>query len=423
MNRKLLVVNAILALLFYCTLPVQGWGQELSREVREKFETMVRELEGSLRTKFQMAIDNGTPVVELTPREFRLFRENPVNPFDINDIDPDDLDGNIELRFELPSLRNRPARQFERQSRTLRRNLRPAIAKVYQSTVQVTDGDQQLAIGTIVGANGLVVTKASEVENQIQLFVTLSDRRTYEASIVKINPENDLALLKIPATGLRPVLFSTAQPRNGAFVVTPDDNGQVISVGSYSVVSRSTVGENQGFLGVAPRTVSGGVQIHEQIESDTAAFAAGLQLGDVITAIDGKTMAEAYQLADEIRKRRAGDKIKIEYLRGGQSGVTTAKLAGRKLTGERAARFKMMSRLGAIPSERDSGFPVVFQHDSPLFPEQCGGPICDLQGNVLGINIARETRASSFAIPSSHLKSVVDELVRFEIASRDSSSR
>jgi serine protease Do len=86
-------------------------------------------------------------------------------------------------------------------------------------------------------------------------------------------------------------------------------------------------------------------------------------------------------------------------------------LARNELTGMRAARFKMMSRLGAVPSDRDSNFPVVFQHDSPLFPEQCGGPICDLQGNVLGINIARESRAASYAIPANHVRTILERFL------------
>jgi S1-C subfamily serine protease len=98
--------------------------------------------------------------------------------------------------------------------------------------------------------------------------------------------------------------------------------------------------------------------------------------------------------------------------------LSTAKLAGRRLSGERAARFKMMSRLGAIPSRRADGFPVVFQHDAPLFPEQCGGPIVDLDGAVIGMNIARNGRAASYAIPSNHLQTLIENFKQISIAQR-----
>ena len=46
-------------------------------------------------------------------------------------------------------------------------------------------------------------------------------------------------------------------------------------------------------------------------------------------------------------------------------------------------------RQGGIPSARISGFPSVIQHDSPLLPEQRGGPLVDLEGRAIGVNIAR----------------------------------
>lgn len=419
--RFALVFAVVVATL--CSTQLAVSGQQLSREVREKFETMLDDLDSDLRAKFQTAIDNNTPIVELTPRQFRKFRDSPVNPFDINDVDPDDLDGNIELKFELPSLRNRPVQRFERQSRSLRRNLRGSVDNVSRSIVKITDGRDQLALGTVIRSDGLVLTKASEVEGKDRLYGQTTGGNVYDASVLSRDERNDVALLKLNADNLQPITWSNVQPINGSFVVTSNQAGEVVALGSYSVVSRSTVGENQGFLGVAPRTVSQGVVIEEIVESDTAAFAAGLRKGDIITMVDQVLVAETFQLVDEIRKRQAGDKIKVQFYRNGQLRSVVAKLAGRSLTADRAARFKMMSRLGAVPSERKSEFPVVFQHDSPLFPEQCGGPICDLDGNVLGLNIARESRAATYAIPSNHLQTIVDELLRYDIAARKNQSR
>ena len=116
--------------------------------------------------------------------------------------------------------------------------------------------------------------------------------------------------------------------------------------------------------------------------------------------------------------RKPGDSLAIEFSRNDSHQKVIAKLAGRNMSGERAARFKMMSRLGTIPSRRGDQFPNVFQHDSPLFPEQCGGPLCDLEGNVLGMNIARNGRAASYAVPASHVRTVVEQLKRESLAAR-----
>jgi serine protease Do len=51
-------------------------------------------------------------------------------------------------------------------------------------------------------------------------------------------------------------------------------------------------------------------------------------------------------------------------------------------------------------SPRRSGFPEVIVHDSVLAPEHCGGPIIDISGRIVGINIARAGRHATYAIPS-----------------------
>ena len=329
----------------------------------------------------------------------------------------------IVLKFEKPSLRNRPVQPYERQSRSLRRQLPSSVNEVRQSTVKITDGVEQIALGTVVRADGMIVTKASELDSKNKIYCHLGASKLYEATVLSRDDVNDVALLKIPRNDLKPVKWASKQPRNGSFVLTPNQVGEVVALGSYSVVARSTVGENQGFLGAAPQNATDGVQIAEPPEPDTAAYAAGLRKGDVIMQIDDTAVFEVQQLVYAIQQRQAGDKVSVKFKRQGLVMSATVKLAGRSLPPERAARFKMMSRLGAVPSDRKSEFPVVFQHDSPLFPEQCGGPICDLDGNVLGINIARETRASSFAIPSIHIQKVLDNLFRFDIAARDNQSR
>lgn len=44
-------------------------------------------------------------------------------------------------------------------------------------------------------------------------------------------------------------------------------------------------------------------------------------------------------------------------------------------------------------------FPAVIQHDSPLLPEQLGAPLVDVQGRLVGINVATPWRGSTHAVP------------------------
>ena len=58
------------------------------------------------------------------------------------------------------------------------------------------------------------------------------------------------------------------------------------------------------------------------------------------------------------------------------------------------------NHIGGRLSTRRSGFPEVIQHDCPLQPNQCGGPLVNLDGDVVGINIARAGRVETYALPA-----------------------
>ncbi len=385
-------------------------SQEINRAMQSIFESMISDLPEDLSAKFRKAIETGNPTIEFTPEEFRRFKKHPINPFDgIQDIDPNDLDGNIELKFELPSLKNRPVGPFERQGRSLRRRLRPAISKTTQATVKLVSNGKPVALGCVVDPNGLILTKASEIEDVKLLECHIGPLEIFPADIVAKDNKNDLALVKINATELPIIQWSDKQPATGSFVLTPNEINQVICFGTYSAVPRSVEGTNQAFLGVGPRTSDQGVTI-DTVTSNSAADRAGLQPGDIITHLAKIKMADVTDLVNTIRRQNPGESIEINFIRGGEERSTNAILAGRDMTGERAARYQMMARLGAIPSRRASQFPVVLQHDSPLLPEHCGGPLTDLQGNVIGINIARNNRSASYAIPSDHVKTILNQL-------------
>ena len=254
------------------------------------------------------------------------------------------------------------------------------------------------------------------MENETKIVCHLMDGRKLKGKIVRIDKPTDIALVSVAANDLIPIKWSSNQPLLGAFVLTPDFDGNVLAVGTYSVTPRSTSAGEQAFLGVKPETTPQGVKISE-VRRGEASYEAGLQNGDVIFKLGGVPIRDVTQLVMAIRNKRPGDRVAIEFLRNGAKQMVQAKLAGRNMNGERAARFKMMNRLGAVPSRRSDGFPNVFQHDSPLFPEQCGGPIVDLKGNVIGMNIARNGRAASYAVPSSHVQTIIKELARDSVAS------
>lgn len=391
---------------------------QLARDVRDIFENIMDDLDEGLQAKFKAAIKNDTSTVEFTPAEFYRFRDNPINPFQgLNNISPDRHGGNIALKFELPSMRNRTVHSLERQSPVVLSQISQPVHSASVSTVTIFTEDRQVALGTVVQSDGYILTKASEVEKRKSLTCEFQDGTKLSAKLIRTDSVNDLAILKVEAKGLAKINWSDVKLKTGSFVLSPKTSGAVLALGTYSVAPRSTAAGEQAFLGVKPETTLKGVRVTD-INPGSASFEAGLQNGDVITKLGGVAIPDVSALVKSIRDHRPGDTVEVEYLRNGNKGKKKAILEDRVVSGAQAAQFKMMNRLGAIPSRRDDNFPNVFQHDSPLFPEQCGGPVSDLDGNVIGINIARHGRAATYAIPANHVKTLLNDMLRSNVASR-----
>ncbi|NOZ38750.1 MAG: serine protease, partial [Planctomycetes bacterium] len=69
-------------------------------------------------------------------------------------------------------------------------------------------------------------------------------------------------------------------------------------------------------------------------------------------------------------------------------------------------------QLGSSLSQRRFGFPSAFQHDTVIKPSDCGGPVVDLDGKVVGFNLARAGRTETYAIPADVVAGLIEEMKR-----------
>mgnify|MGYP002527774943 FL=1 len=72
-------------------------------------------------------------------------------------------------------------------------------------------------------------------------------------------------------------------------------------------------------------------------------------------------------------------------------------------------RFGGSDGLNGPLNQRRDDFPAAIQHDSVLLPSQCGGPVVNISGEVIGINVARANRIVSYALPSETVKKIVEK--------------
>jgi S1-C subfamily serine protease len=88
---------------------------------------------------------------------------------------------------------------------------------------------------------------------------------------------------------------------------------------------------NGVFLGVSTQRATGdqqGAEV-ESVASGSPAAGAGLQQGDVITAVDGTAVTSPADLARLVRDHQPGDQVTIAYSRNGNAAEAQVQLADR----------------------------------------------------------------------------------------------
>lgn len=273
--------------------------------------------------------------------------------------------------------------------------------------------NQSLGSGVIVDAErGLLLTNHHVVKGAAEITVTLRDGRQFEAELVGSDPESDVAVLRVQATGLVAIpIANSSAARVGDFVVAignPFGLGQTVTSGIVSALGRRGLGlegyedfiqtdasinvgnsggalvnlrgellgintailapgggsvgigfaipsnmavsimrdlvqhgrVRRGLLGIAAQDLTpqlaeafgltrrqGAVIV--RVKEDSPAARAGLQPGDVVTAVNGRTVKNASDLGNAIGLARVGESVRLDIVREGQRLELTAELVDR----------------------------------------------------------------------------------------------
>jgi serine protease Do len=290
----------------------------------------------------------------------------------------------------------------------VRSAFRNVVADARRATVCILRDNRQVALGTIVDSTGYILTKASEVAGDEPIVCRFQDNRTRPAKCVGTLPSLDLAMLKVENIDrLTAAKWNTEKnpPPVGSLLATPHLGREPLAVGVVSLLPQPVA--NDGVLGIQLSDSNNGPLV-SLVMHPSAAEEAGLQNGDLVLRVDEHAVTDSDELMRLIQQRLPGDTVSLALRRGKTDLVVDATLGRRTDLDQENNDFQ--SFLGGELSFRRSGFASVLQHDTFLLPEHCGGPVCDLEGRVVGVNIARAERIASYALPAAAIIPWLDDL-------------
>jgi serine protease Do len=323
-------------------------------------------------------------------------------------------------------VRRKPGR-YEKAGEFALAEFRPVVARSPGVTVEFVETvadengntrELQLALGTVVSADGYIATKYSEVDDARNLVCRLDTGEELAAKVVAYEREFDIALVKIDSQRLKPVVWQEQPVELGQIVVSPSRSGAPVASGVISVKTRRLA--DQGFLGVQSNVQRigrrRGARV-DQLVPDGAAERAGLRRGDLIIQINRRVISDFDDLKRRIETYKALDKIvvKVERPTGDRSAeiIDVEVILSARFVAEQWRRNfdEEKNLLGPPLSAHATGFPLALQHDTVLRANQCGGPLLNIEGQAVGINISRAGRVMSYAIPASEAQKLVRTLI------------
>lgn len=323
-------------------------------------------------------------------------------------------------------LSKRPAAAtYGKSATTIQNALLPLLDKVAEHVVTLENLDGHRTLGTIVSARGYVVGKRSELTRELKCIV---DGKSVQATVIASHTEYDLALVQIDSQALEaplsPITFSPQvmngrSLNTGRLVVSFSNEKDSAKLGTVSVrKQRFAIAQPACTDCVNLGLVVSSTRVAKKIETDeglndrvglkvtrvyprTASERCGLLVGDLLYEVNGKAVLGERDLSNVAQNLRIGQTLELKVIRDSDS-VSLSTVINRL-----SPRMPHDLWGGGPFSEKRFGFTEVITHDSAIYPEDCGGPFFGLNGDVLGVNIARSMRVATFAVTLERVHSFV----------------
>lgn len=289
------------------------------------------------------------------------------------------------------------------------RAFEPVSAMTRHSIVKFNVNGETVALGAVVDTNGLVLTKASELKPG-KLTCWLATEEEVGAEVLSTDDEEDVALVRVHAEGLKPLRWASEPVSLGEWAITPGIAETPHAVGIVSALPRK-IRPQRALMGVRFEFDSPSPRIAEILRG-MGAERAGFKKGDVIIALNEIAVTNRAQVVDMVSDQRAGQTLKLRVQRGDKQIEAEVELMVPKFVGnnESSEAERPSAQLSGELSRRAAGFESAIEHDTVLPPWLCGGPLVNLEGQAIGLNIARASRVTTYALSAELVKRILVSL-------------
>src|SRR5215212_5225604 len=267
-----------------------------------------------------------------------------------------------------------------------------------------------LGSGVIISGDGYVITNNHVVgENVREITIALPDKREIKGKVVGSDPATDIALLKIPVTGLPVVPWGdSTQLKVGEWVLaigSPFQLSQTVTAGIVSATGRANMGfaDYEDFIqtdaAINPGN-SGGALINTRGEL------VGINTG--IYSESGGYQGIGFAVPSNLARRIVDDLMKYGEVRRGSIGYLGVEKLTPQLAEEVGASNTngvLIGRMGRVSEAYDAGLRpgdviVAFNGQSVDDPSQFQRMVADAKiGSTATLKILRQGRAMEFKLP------------------------
>lgn len=367
--------------------------------------------------------DSGGPVVDISGAVVGLNRRIGINP---------DQNFHIPLRRIQTFLKNTPECSnrinWQKSQPTQLISLQPtqkSRSAMRERSVRIFRAGENPANSDPTAAgtrfSEAVVTKLSQILNarntDQEFLCELPNGDIRTGSIIHRNLPLDLAVLQLSPRSA--AVNTRSIDQNVSDTLNSDEISETCSAGlivyaqcdlAAGIVSRCGYSEPgvSSELGATAVTNERNETYIREIAVGSAAADAGLTEGDRLISMQNTVIRNADQAAALTAEMQPGDWVSLIMERNQQLSNHACQLKFPPET--RLMRSENLDGHNGGVSRRRTGFHGVIQHDTPISPEDCGGPLVAADGRLVGINIARRSRESTLAIPVESIRRLLSDV-------------